>query len=120
MLLRLSATDVQLGPGVTKTVEFDLGFKFQKKYICRIYLRSGSSLKPLLLGGGVIDSGYRGNILVILTNFSSFAVDIKNGNKIAQIIFLQKEEVTFEKVNAFDDTTIRRVKGFVSTYLKQV
>ena len=32
-----SARDVQLGPGVTKTVELHLGFKLQKKYICRIY-----------------------------------------------------------------------------------
>ena len=31
-----SARDVQPGPGVTKTVELDLGFKFQKKYGCRI------------------------------------------------------------------------------------
>ena len=71
------------------------------------------SLKPLFLGGGVIDSDYRGNISVILTNLPtchSFAVDIKKEDKIAQIIFLQKEEVTFEEVDKFDDATIRGVK----------
>ena len=81
------------------------------------------SLKPLFLGGGVIDSDYRGNISVILTNLPtchSFAVDIKKEDKIAQIIFLQKEEVTFEEVDKFDDTTIRGVKGFGSTDLKEV
>ena len=81
------------------------------------------SLKPLFLGGGVIDSDYRGNISVILTNLPtchSFAVDIKKEDKIAQIIFLQKEEVTFEEVDKFDDTTIRGVKGFGSTHLKEV
>ena len=81
------------------------------------------SLKPLFLGGGVIGSDYRGNISVILTNLPtchSFAVDIKKEDKIAQIIFLQKEEVTFEEVDKFDDTTIRGVKGFGSTDLKEV
>ena len=74
------------------------------------------SLKPLFLGGGVIDSDYRGNISVIFTNLPtchSFAVDIKKEDKIAQIIFLQKEEVTFEEVEKFDDATIRGVKDLV-------
>ena len=52
-----SATDILLGPGATNTVELDLGFKFAKKYVCRIYGRSGLSLKPLLLGG--YRGGYR-------------------------------------------------------------
>ena len=83
---------VQLGTGVTKTVELSLGFKFSKKYVCRIYPRSGLSLKPLFLGGGVVDSEYRGNISVILTNFSQWNVEIKKEDRIAQIIFLKKEE----------------------------
>ena len=92
-----STRDVQLGSRVTKTVEFDLGFKFQKKFVCRIYPRTSLSLKPLFLDGGVTDSDYRGNISVILTNLPfchSFAVYIKKEEKFAQIIFLQKEEVT--------------------------
>ena len=43
---------------------------------------------------------------------------IKKGDRIAQIIFLKKEEVDFEEVNEFDDTTVRRTKGFGSTGLK--
>ena len=45
-----STIDVLLGPGVTKTVELDLGFQFSKKYLGRIYPRSGLSFKPLFLG----------------------------------------------------------------------
>ena len=112
------ARDVQ--PGVTKTVELDLDFKFHKKYVCRIYSPSGLSLKPLFLGGGVIDSEYGGTISVILTNFSTFTVDIKKGDKIVQILFLQNEKVAFVEVDEFDDTTIRGVKGFGSTDSKPV
>ena len=114
-----SARDVLLGPGATNTVELDLGFKFSKKYVCRIYPKSGLSLKPLFLGSGVIDSDYRGNISVILTNFSSWNVEIKKGDRIAQIIFLKKEEVTFEELDEFEDTTIRATKGFGSTDVKK-
>ena len=48
------ARDVQLGLGVSKTVELDFGFKFHEKYVCRIYPQSGLSLKPLFLGSGVM------------------------------------------------------------------
>ena len=77
-------------------------------------------MKPLFLGGRVIDSGYRDNMSVILTNFSSFAVDIKKVEKITQIVFLQKAEVTYKEVDEFDDTAIDEVKGFGSTDSKQV
>ena len=115
-----SARDVLLGPGATNTVELDLGSKFSKKYVCRIYPKSGLSLKPLFLGSGVIDSDYRGNISVILTNFSAWNVEIKKGDIIAQIIFLKKEEVTFEELDEFEDTTIRATKGFGSTDVKKL
>ena len=77
-------------------------------------------MKPLFVGGGVIDSDYRGIISVILTNLSSWSVDIEQGDRIAQIMFLKKEEVESEKVNEFDDKTARDTKGFDSTGLKTI
>ena len=106
---------VQLVPSVTKIVDLDLGFQFSKKFVCRIYPRCGLSLKPLFLGGGVVDSGYRGSVSVILTNFDSSNVEIKKGDGIAHIIFLIKEDKDFEEADAFDDITVRGLKGFGST-----
>ena len=77
-------------------------------------------MKPLFVGGGVIDSDYRGVISVILTNLSSWSVDIEQGDRIAQIMFLKKEEVESEEVNEFDDKTARDTKGFGSTGLKTI
>ena len=98
-----------------KTKPLDIGFKFSKKLCCRIYPRSGLSLLPTFIGGGVIDSDYRGNISVILTNFASFDVEIKVGDKIAQIMFTKPAEVFFEEVEDFSDNTVRGTKGFDST-----
>ena len=74
----------------------------------------------LFLRGGVIDSNFRGIISVILTNFSSYNVDIKKGDKIVQIMFLKKEEVDFEEVNEFHYNTVGGTKGFGSTDQKFV
>ena len=83
-----SAKSTELGPGVTKTVKLDLGMKFAKKYVCRIYPRPGLSLKLRRGGrGGGVDSDYRDNISVILTNLSSWNVKTERGDRIAQIIF---------------------------------
>ena len=72
--------------------------KFAKKYVCRLYPRSDLSLKPLSLGG-VVDSDHRDNVSVILTNFSSWKIDIEQGDRIAQMTVLKKEEVDFAEVD---------------------
>ena len=101
-----SSAEVRLRPGETKQIPLDIGFKFSKKLCCRIYPRSGLSLLPTFIGGGVVDSDYRGNISVILTNFASFDVEIKVGDKIAQIMFTKLAEVFFEEIEDFSDNTV--------------
>ena len=76
-----SARSLNLLPGETKAIETDIGMKFSKKYSCRLYQpHSGLSLKPVTLGGGVIDPDFRGIISVILTNHSKEIVNIEQGN----------------------------------------
>ena len=116
-----SAKDVSLRPGETKTVKLDLGSQFSKNYVCRIYPRPALSFKPLFLGGGVIDSDYRVNTYVILTNLLSWTVDINRGVRIAPIMLLKKEEVDFEEVDKLEiEIEIRGRKNFGSTGLQSV
>ena len=63
----------------------------------------------------MVNSDYRGNIEVILTNFSAFDVNIKLGEKIAQIMFTKPTPVFFEEVSYFSDNTVRGSGGFGST-----
>ena len=60
-----------LEPGATRFVETDIGFCFSEKYVAKIYPRSSMSLKSIFLGGGILDSDYRGNVRVIIHNLSS-------------------------------------------------
>ena len=48
--------------------------------------RSSMAAQKLFVSGGVIDAGYRGEIIVMLTNFGPEPVDLPAGSKIVQMI----------------------------------
>ena len=110
-----SSCEVKLRPGETRQRPLNIGFRFSEKLCCRIHSRSGLSLIPTFVGGGVVDSDYRGNISVILTNFGSGDVNINIGDKIAQIMFVKPVPVFFEEVSEFSDSTVRGACRFGST-----
>ena len=88
-----------------------------EKYVGKIYPRSSLFLKSVL-GGGIIDSNYRGNVMVILHNFSNKRVEFNTGDRIAQILFGIKESPKRKciELSSFDDfVTERNNKGFGST-----
>ena len=48
------------------------------------------SLKPSILGSGVIDSNFRGIIFIFLTNLSKDPVKIEVAHRVAQMLFFLK------------------------------
>jgi dUTP pyrophosphatase len=48
--------------------------------------RSSMAARGVTTTGGVIDAGYRGEILVVMTNLGDGVVELKAGEKIAQMI----------------------------------
>ena len=75
--------------------------------------RSGMAKKRLMCNAGVIDAGYRGEVIVLMENLGDSAYEIKRGDKIAQLLehpFLAKEVVEAELGDA-----ARGAKGFGST-----
>ena len=69
------------------------------------------------MDAGLIDSDYRGLIYVLLSNHSKKAFAIRTGDRIAQVVFLEKFDVQFTKVNKKEDlgNTKRGNGGFGST-----
>lgn len=79
--------------------------------------RSGLAAKQgvfALNSPGTIDSDYRGEIKVILANFSNEDVIIERGTRIAQLVVARHESVEWNVVDSLDDTT-RGEGGFGST-----
>jgi dUTP pyrophosphatase len=63
---------------------------------------------------GVIDPGYRGEIKVVMTNLGSAPVEIKVGDRIAQLRIVQRIEAQFEEVEELGQAA-RGAGGFGST-----
>lgn len=79
--------------------------------------RSGLALKYgifVLNSPGTIDSGYRGEIKVIVANFGSDVYIVKPGDKIAQIHFSYVDRFQVSQVSTINNSD-RNEKGFGST-----
>lgn len=83
-------------------------------YWIRVASRSGLSFKHSVLAHpGVVDSGYRGSLGVLLYNFSKSDYNVKKGDRIAQIVTHFNIEFDVEWGNIED--TERGDKGFGSS-----
>ena len=84
-----------------------------------IWPRSGLSVKRGIdVLAGVVDSGYRGEIMVCLYNTSFETVHINHGDKIAQIIFQEVPNVSMIPTDTLDASQ-RGDNGFGSTDTQQ-
>lgn len=79
-----------------------------------IWDKSGVSLRGVHRLAGVIDSGYRGEIKVVLVNLGHQAYSLEKGMKIAQLIIQPVNTVTVMEVRNLGDTP-RGEGGFGST-----
>jgi dUTP pyrophosphatase len=76
--------------------------------------RSGMAAKGISVLGGVIDSGYTGEIMVNLQNMSGYDYVIKSGDRIAQLIIIPCSAVMIEG-NPEEIKSERGENGFGST-----
>ena len=86
-------------------------------YEAQIRPRSGLSLKTGLAipnSPGTIDSDYRGEIKVIVANLSNEVVEIKDSDRIAQMVIAKYERAEWIEVDNIDATE-RGAGGFGST-----
>jgi dUTP pyrophosphatase len=76
--------------------------------------RSSMAAKGVATTAGVIDAGYRGEILVLMTNLGEAAVELKAGEKIAQMIPVPVLTGPVQEVETLE-LSARAEKGFGST-----
>lgn len=103
--------------GETKLIHTGIALEIPDGLVGLIYARSGIATKRSLAPAnkvGVIDSDYRGEIMVSLHNHSNFRQEISNKERIAQIVFAPYVAVEFEETDSLSETD-RGVGGFGST-----
>ncbi len=109
--------EVSLEPGARASVPTGLAVAIPEGYAGLVLPRSGHALRSgvgVVNGPGLIDSGYRGEISVLLINHGSERVTFAKGERIAQLAVVPVVSVEWVEVASLEDTT-RGAGGFGST-----
>lgn len=102
-------------PGAVYTIDLGIRAAIPNGYYGQLTLRSSAGKKGLTIpnGVGIIDSGYRGNIKLLVTALTEPAL-VAAGERICQLIILPLPHVDV-KAGVVDDNTDRGAGGFGST-----
>ena len=112
-----SAVDYVLKPFEIKDIPTGIKMEVPIGYEVQVRSRSGLALNSgvvVLNSPGTVDSGYRGEIRVILMNLSQKPYKIKIRQRIAQLVLVPVSFADFEDVSKLS-ATIRGANGFGST-----
>ena len=111
-----STEEVSLKPFQRKVVKTGIKLSIPAGFYGRIAPRSGLAVKKGIdVLAGVIDSGYNGEIGVVLINTDKFeSVNLPKSSRIAQLIFEKFEDINFETVLSLD-VSERQEGGFGSS-----
>ena len=114
----IAAADVTLAPGERAAVPTGIAIAIPEGYAGFVHARSGRALREglaLANAPGLIDSGYRGEVKVVVVNLDPAAeIYVKRGDKIAQLVIQAVERAELEEVEELPSTD-RADGGFGST-----
>ncbi len=113
-------TDVIINPGCTEFIHTGIAMEIPVGLVGLVYARSGMACKKGLAPAnkvGVIDSDYRGEIMVALHNHSNTAITVASGERIAQMVIAPYITAVYEEVDSLEDS-VRGEGGFGSTGTK--
>ena len=112
-----SVEDLTLAPGKRALVHTGLVMLLPPQYEAQVRPRSGLALKngvTVLNSPGTIDSGYRGEVGVILINLGDVDFTVRKGDKVAQLVIAPVTQPDVVEVSEIDETD-RGSSGFGST-----
>lgn len=110
-----SAEEGTIAPGEKKIFKTGLHMAIPKDYVGLVWDRSGLAAKHSLhVLAGVIDSGYRGEVGVVMKNLGDETVEITKNMRIAQMLIQPVVTAELEEVEELDSTE-RGDTGFGSS-----
>ena len=111
---------ITLRPMERQLIPTGLHIALPEGFEAQVRPRSGLALKhgiTVLNTPGTIDADYRGELKVLLVNFSNTDFVINAGERVAQMVIARYEKVDFEQVPELDDTE-RGAGGYGHTGVK--
>jgi dUTP pyrophosphatase len=113
----LAAAPVTLAPGARQLVPTGLRVAIPEGFAGLVLPRSGLALRTgvtVLNAPGLIDSGYRGEVGVLLVNHGSEPVTVRRGERIAQLVIQPVARAMLVEVRGLEASQ-RGAGGFGST-----
>lgn len=113
----LDGESAVIGAHETRKLGTGLAFALPEGTFGAVFARSGLAAREGLRPAncvGVIDSDYRGELIVALHNDAGTPRTVTQGERIAQLVLLPYLPMEFEEVDALDET-VRGAGGFGST-----
>ena len=114
----VTAVDVELPPGERAVLPTGISIAIPEGYAAFVHPRSGLAARhgvSLVNAPGTIDSGYRGEIQVVLVNGDPReTLRLRRGDRIAQLVIQAVERAIFTEVATLPDS-VRAAGGFGST-----
>jgi len=112
-----AADSTTLQPGERALVPCGIAVAIPAGHVGLVNPRSGLAVDhglTLLNAPGTIDSGYRGELKVLLVNLGQAAVEVRHGERVAQLLLVPVTQVDVREVDRLD-VTARGTGGFGST-----
>ena len=119
-LYALPEEDIEINAGETVLVHTGIAMSIPDGYAGFIFARSGIATKRGLAPAnkvGVIDSDYRGEIMVSIHNHSNETQIVSSGERVAQLVIMPYIKAEFAQCKELDSTD-RADGGFGSTGTK--
>ncbi|MES2874247.1 MAG: dUTP diphosphatase [Bacteroidota bacterium] len=120
MDLRANLTEpVVIAPMERKLIPTGLYIELPAGFEAQIRPRSGLALKhgiSILNSPGTIDSDYRGELKILLINFSDVNFEVGDGDRVAQMIISRYEHIKWDEVDILTET-VRGEGGYGHTGL---
>ena len=108
---------VVLAPGETRLIPIGIAMEIPEGYVGLVFARSGLGIKHGVVPGncvGVIDSDYRGEIMIGLYNSGESEYTVQPGDRIAQLMVTPVVRPVLVQAEELDETD-RGAGGFGST-----
>jgi len=110
----VSVDELDLPPQSGRLVRTGIAVAIPQQHVGMIADRSSMAKKGLKTAGGIIDAGYRGEVMVVLWNLGRETAHISRGDRIAQLLVIPIATPAVNQVETLDSTG-RGAGGFGST-----
>ena len=108
--------DIRFDSGETKAIKLGISCQPEDGKAYYLFPRSSISKTPLRMANsiGLIDGGYRGEIMAVCDNIKSETYIVKKGQRLFQLVATDSSPIHFELINNLEKST-RGSGGFGST-----